>query len=520
MGWQNSVNSSLSSAWCNRSAGFAQPASSASICSRNFLSSTRYSSRMSAPLLRVDRLTKRFGGLVAVDRISLEVRRDEIVGLIGPNGAGKTTLLRLTTKILKPDAGSIGFRGADITALRPWEVVERGIAGTFQNTRPFRHLPIIASGTMTLAMMGRWRKGRVFWNVPAMPRSTTSHGRRAVMSAPRNTMLPASGLRIFVISRSSVVLPAPFGPISPTISSRRSSKLIRSTATRPPKRLVSRSTRRSGADMRLEYLVDDKKLLEQMGAELAGWANPAERLHQALDKDEFTLFCQPIVALTGAERYPRAEILVRLREEDRAVLPPGEFLPVFEHYRLMPQLDRWVVRTTVKRLARGSRIPRFTVNLSGQTLEDADFPRFVAGQLASNHVLAGALLFEIDESDTLARLDAAVRFANAYRALGGKLMIDGFGRRSVSFNAIEALGAEYVKVDGAITRKLLTSEVAKAKMNALLRVAEALGFAMVAEFVEDQAVLLRLKALGVGYAQGFGIYQPHPVDSFAAEAVR
>ena len=272
--------------------------------------------------------------------------------------------------------------------------------------------------------------------------------------------------------------------------------------------------------MRLEYRVEDKKLLEQMDAELVGWANPAERLHQALEKDEFTLFCQPIVALTGAERYPMAEILVRLREEERALLPPGEFLPVFEHYRLMPQLDRWVVRTTVKRLARGSRIPRFTVNLSGQTLEDADFPRFVAGQLASNRVAAGALLFEIDESDTLARLDAAVRFANAYRALGGKLMIDGFGRRSVSFSAIEALGAEYVKVDGAITRKLLTSEVAKAKMNALLRVGEALGFAMVAEFVEDQAVLLRLKALGVGYAQGFGIYQPHPVDSFAAEPAR
>src|SRR3989442_1789937 len=158
MGWQNSVNSSFSSACCNRSAGFAQPASSAPICSRNFLSSTRYSSRMSAPLLRVDRLTKGFGGLVAGDRISFERRRDEIVGLIGPNGAGKTTLLRLITKILKPDAGSIVFRGADITALRPWEVVERGIAGTFQNTRPFRHLPIIAN-VMVPLVAPRARRG-------------------------------------------------------------------------------------------------------------------------------------------------------------------------------------------------------------------------------------------------------------------------------------------------------------------------------------------------------------------------
>src|SRR5712691_12555879 len=118
---------------------------------------------MSAPLLRVDRLTKRFGGLVAVDRISFELRRDEIVGLIGPNGAGKTTLLRLITKILKPDAGRIVFNGADITGLRPWQVVERGIAGTFQNTRPFRHLPIVANVMVPLVgprhrKSGEWVK--------------------------------------------------------------------------------------------------------------------------------------------------------------------------------------------------------------------------------------------------------------------------------------------------------------------------------------------------------------------------
>ena len=65
---------------------------------------------------------------------------------------------------------------------------------------------------------------------------------------------------------------------------------------------------------------------------------------------------------------------MRMREEETALLPPGEFLPVFEHYRMMPQLDRWVVRNTVKRLAAGSRIPRFTVNLSSQTLADAGVP--------------------------------------------------------------------------------------------------------------------------------------------------
>src|SRR3954471_13558591 len=98
-----------------------------------------------AEFFKVDGLTKRFGGLTAVNSVSFELRRDEIVGLIGPKGAGKTTLLRLITKILRPDAGRIVFQGEDVTVLKPWQMVERGIAGTFQNTRPFRHLPIIAN---------------------------------------------------------------------------------------------------------------------------------------------------------------------------------------------------------------------------------------------------------------------------------------------------------------------------------------------------------------------------------------
>jgi len=112
---------------------------------------------MSAPFFSAERLTKRFGGLTAVDEVSFSIAREEIVGLIGPNGAGKTTLLRLITKILRPDSGRIVFNGEDVTGLRPWEVVERGIAGTFQNTRPFRHLPIIAN-VMVPLMAPRGRR--------------------------------------------------------------------------------------------------------------------------------------------------------------------------------------------------------------------------------------------------------------------------------------------------------------------------------------------------------------------------
>jgi len=100
---------------------------------------------MADPFFRVERLTRRFGGLLAVNDVGFELRRDQIVGLIGPNGAGKTTLLRLITRVLRADSGKVIFNGEDISSLRVWDVVNRGIACTFQNTRPFRHLPIVAN---------------------------------------------------------------------------------------------------------------------------------------------------------------------------------------------------------------------------------------------------------------------------------------------------------------------------------------------------------------------------------------
>lgn len=260
----------------------------------------------------------------------------------------------------------------------------------------------------------------------------------------------------------------------------------------------------------------DDKFLERMDHELAGWSDPAARLREALENDEFTLYCQPIAALRSDERFPLAEVLVRMREEERALLPPGEFLPVFEHYRMMPQLDRWVLRHVVKHLAARSRIGRFTINVSGQTLQDPDFPGFAAAELRAAGMAPNAVMFEIDESDVLARLESAARFAGAVKAYGGGLLIDGFCRRSVSFAPLKSLRVDYLKVDGSVIRKVLANAAAQAKLKAVVRVAEALRAGVVAECVEEQDVLVRLKALDVGYAQGFGVHQPQPLERFAA----
>jgi branched-chain amino acid transport system ATP-binding protein len=101
-------------------------------------------------LLEVDNLTKRFGGLTAVNNVSFHVDEGEIIGIIGPNGAGKTTLFNLISGFIKPDSGIVKFKGEDITALPPHKIVNKGIARTFQVVRPFRHLPVIANVMVAL----------------------------------------------------------------------------------------------------------------------------------------------------------------------------------------------------------------------------------------------------------------------------------------------------------------------------------------------------------------------------------
>jgi branched-chain amino acid transport system ATP-binding protein len=102
------------------------------------------------PLLAVDGLAKRYGGVVALDGYAIAVRRGELIGLIGPNGAGKTTAFNLITGVVRPSEGRIVFRGEDITGRPAERFTERGIARTFQNIRLFRELTVLENVTAGL----------------------------------------------------------------------------------------------------------------------------------------------------------------------------------------------------------------------------------------------------------------------------------------------------------------------------------------------------------------------------------
>jgi branched-chain amino acid transport system ATP-binding protein len=95
------------------------------------------------PLLAVEQVTRRFGGIVAVDEVSLDVGEGEIVGLIGPNGAGKTTVFNLVTGLYRPESGEIAFVGESLLRTPPHKVVRRGIARTFQNVELFGSMTVL-----------------------------------------------------------------------------------------------------------------------------------------------------------------------------------------------------------------------------------------------------------------------------------------------------------------------------------------------------------------------------------------
>jgi len=93
-------------------------------------------------ILDIDAVVKKFGGLTALDRISLSVEEGEIVGVIGPNGAGKSTLLNVIAGVYKPTSGNVQFQGAKISGLNPDRICQRGIARTFQIPRPFSKMTV------------------------------------------------------------------------------------------------------------------------------------------------------------------------------------------------------------------------------------------------------------------------------------------------------------------------------------------------------------------------------------------
>jgi branched-chain amino acid transport system ATP-binding protein len=176
---------------------------------------------MGQPFLEVKSLTKHFGGLRALHEASFTMGRQQILGMIGPNGAGKTTLLRLITGVLKPDSGDVRFRGKKITGRKTWDIVNRGIACTFQNMRPFRRLPIIANVMVSCLSPRAMKRGEWVKKVEAKAMDALEFAGISDMALEKASTLSQGDLKRLEVARAIatepelLLLDEPFGGLSP-----------------------------------------------------------------------------------------------------------------------------------------------------------------------------------------------------------------------------------------------------------------------------------------------------------------
>jgi EAL domain-containing protein (putative c-di-GMP-specific phosphodiesterase class I) len=239
------------------------------------------------------------------------------------------------------------------------------------------------------------------------------------------------------------------------------------------------------------------------------------RLHQALTDGHLRLYFQPIVPVTGeVTEGVHGELLLRLVGEDGQIVSPGSFLPAAERYHQAQPLDRWVIRAALAavRTQAAPRVVNYGINLSGQSLGDTAFLDFVLDQLAQSGVPPPWICFEVTETAAIAELKHARHFIKILKQRGCCFALDDFGSGLSSFSYLKTLPVDYLKIDGAFVRDMVADPIDCAMVEAIHRVGRIMGIKTIAESVENEGILEKLKALGVDYAQGYGIAKPHPLS--------
>lgn len=256
---------------------------------------------------------------------------------------------------------------------------------------------------------------------------------------------------------------------------------------------------------------------DEVVARQSGEIQWLQTLQSAIRDNLFRLFCQPIVAAYGHdEGGPAMEVLVRLADIDGREVPPLDFLRAAERYRLMSLIDRWVVQNTLTALGRGLiELPptrSLAINISAQTLIDMQFLEFVVDCFDRTGVNPAQVCFELPEAAVVANIDHARRFVGVLHGLGSQFALDDFGSNLGSFSNLKNLPIDYLKIDGSFMRNLARDSVNQAMVTAMVKLARTLNFKVIAEQVEDAAIMETARSMGIDFMQGYAVGRPRPLS--------
>jgi diguanylate cyclase (GGDEF)-like protein len=241
-----------------------------------------------------------------------------------------------------------------------------------------------------------------------------------------------------------------------------------------------------------------------------------QELHEALSRDRFVLFAQPILPLGPEGGEPRFELLLRMLGAEGEVLPPQKFLSAAERYQLLTKIDRWVVQHAFGDLKAQAgllreRGMRFSINVSGPSIADPAFLGFLEEMLQDSRLPAELIGFELTETAAVSNLARAEQLMQRMRNLGCTFALDDFGTGLSSLSYLRSLPVSTLKIDGSFVRDAASNSRTEAMVRAIAQLASTMGMETVAEFVETDDLRIRMASLGVDFGQGFAIGKPAPL---------
>lgn len=241
------------------------------------------------------------------------------------------------------------------------------------------------------------------------------------------------------------------------------------------------------------------------------------RIQEAIAEDRFCLFCQPIVPVTSLDKKPsHYEILIRMIDHDGKIIAPAAFIPVAERFRLMMDIDRWVVTHALNKISEidlGDDLKIFyAINLSGVSLGNVEFLHFVQDQISRSSVRPEQICFEITETAAISNISRAIALITTLKNMGCYFALDDFGSGLSSFAYLKELPVDFLKIDGEFVRDMDKNPIDEAMVSAINHLGHVMGIKTVAEFVENDAIMQKLREIGVDYAQGYGVSKQYLID--------
>jgi EAL domain-containing protein (putative c-di-GMP-specific phosphodiesterase class I) len=256
-------------------------------------------------------------------------------------------------------------------------------------------------------------------------------------------------------------------------------------------------------------------LASEMADEATVQKEIADKLVSALKQGGFVLYAQKIVPLKAGDDGPFREILVRFREEEEKLLPPGTFFPMLEEYHLLPYVDRWVV-SSVAKWAQGARPGQpagcNSINLSSDTMRDAKFGDYVQKHIETSKLPAGTLAFEFGWDMALPRADQLKRLQVQLKPLGCRFTLAGFDGGEASFGFLKSIAPDFVKLGYSIVKDIERGLAGLERAESISQKCHSMGIKTIAEYVESREVLEQLKLIEVDFAQGLAISPPQHLE--------